>query len=67
MDHIDSLQLQGREVASPKNEKARAENGLENQTNLAPDYTATKPKKLSTTRLSAYWVAMMDKGGADGH
>lgn len=67
MDHIDSLQLQGREVASPKNEKARAENGLENQTNLALDYTSDKPKKLSTTRLSAYWVAMMDKGGADGH
>lgn len=67
MDHIDSLQLQGKEVASAKNEKACREDRLENQTNLAPDYTATKPKKLSTTRLSAYWVAMMDKGGADGH
>ncbi|TXH66680.1 MAG: hypothetical protein E6Q83_20080 [Thiothrix sp.] len=46
-------------IRTPKNEKARAENGLENQTNLAPDYNPAKPKKLSTARLSSYWVAMM--------
>lgn len=63
MDHIDSLRVQDREVAPAKNEKARAENGLENQTNVALDYATDKPKKLSTARLSAYWVAMMDKGG----
>lgn len=54
-------------VASPKNEKAHVQNGLNNQTNLDADYTATTPKKLSTARLSAYWRVMMDKGGADGH
>lgn len=50
-------------VASPKNEKAHVQNGLENQTNLVLDYIATTPKKLSTARLSAYWVAMMGTGG----
>jgi hypothetical protein len=59
MDHIDSLLVQDREVAPPKNEKACRENRLENQTNLNPDYTAPTPKKLSTTRLSAYWRVMM--------
>lgn len=63
MDHIDSLLLQDREVAPAKNEKAHVQNGLENQTNLALDYIATSPKKLSTARLSVYWVAMMGKGG----
>lgn len=59
MDHIDSLRVQDREVAPAKNEKAHVQNGLENQTNLNPDYTAPTPKKLSTARLSAYWTAMM--------
>jgi hypothetical protein len=67
MDHIDSLLVQDREVASSKNEKAHVQNGPINQTNLAPDYTATAPKKLSTARLSAYWRVMMYKRVADGH
>ena len=50
-------------VASPKNEKAHVQNGLENQTNLVLDYIATTPKKLSTAGLSAYWTAMMGRGG----
>lgn len=54
-------------TVAPKNEKAHVQNGLENQKNLNPDYTAPTPKKLSTTRLSAYWRVMMDKEGADGH
>lgn len=65
MDHIDSLLLQDREVAPAKNEKAHVQNGLVNQTNLALDYISNTPKKLSVARLSAYWVAMMKKGGAD--
>lgn len=63
MDHIDSLLLQDREVAPAKNEKAHVQNGLVNQTNLALDYIATSPKKLSTARLIAYWTAMMGRGG----
>lgn len=39
-------------ITTPKKDKARTENGLENQTNLTPDYTATKPKKLNVTRLA---------------
>ena len=46
-------------IATLKKDKARTENGPENQTNLAPDYTAPKPKKLSVARLSAYWKAML--------
>jgi hypothetical protein len=59
MDYIDSLRMQGREVTPAKNEKAHVQNGLGNEANLAPDYTSTKHKKLSTARLSSYWVAMM--------
>ena len=46
-------------IATPRKEKAHVQNGLNNQTNLALDYTAPTPKKLSMTRLSAYWVEMM--------
>lgn len=59
MDYIDSLQMQGREVAPAKNDKAHRQNGLGNQQLVAADYTSTKPKKLSTARLSAYWVAFV--------
>lgn len=52
-------------ITTPRKEKAHVQNGLENQTNLNPDYTAPKPKKLSATRLSAYWTVMMNKGA--GH
>ncbi len=50
-------------IATPRKEKAHVQNGLNNQTNLALDYTAPAPKKLSTARLSAYWRVMMEKGG----
>lgn len=46
-------------IATPRKEKAHVQNGLNNQTNVALDYTAPTPKKLSMTRLSAYWVEMM--------
>ncbi len=46
-------------VVSPKNEKACRGDRLNNEANLNPNYTSDKPKKLSTARLSAYWVAMM--------
>lgn len=46
-------------IATPRKEKAHVQNGLNNQTNVALDYTAPTPKKLSIARLSAYWVAMM--------
>jgi hypothetical protein len=46
-------------IATPRKENAHVQNGLNNQTNVALDYTAPTPKKLSMTRLSAYWVEMM--------
>lgn len=52
-------------VTSAKNEKACRGDRPINQTNLALDYIATSPKKLSTARLSAYWRVMMDKGGSE--
>lgn len=46
-------------IRTPKNDKAHVQNGLGNQQLVAADYTSTKPKKLSTARLSAYWVAFV--------
>ena len=59
MDQLRITRLARVGTVAPRKEKAHVQNGLNNQTNVALDYTAPTPKKLSMTRLSAYWVEMM--------
>lgn len=78
MDYIDSLRVQGWEVAPAKNDKAHRQNGLENQKLVAAKYSIFDPKAVIQScaclhgwphrhTLTTYCKAELNKGANDDY